>query len=53
MIEDSKSLFDNSDLTFAKYKILGDFWKEQDKFCVWGGDFKFARDIYHFELKEK
>lgn len=51
--ENNKLLFDDSDSTLAKYKVLGDFWKTLNSNCIWGGDFHFAKDIYHFELKEE
>lgn len=51
IIEQGEALFDNSLPTHNKYKVLGDYWKQLDTNCLWGGDFKFAEDIYHFELK--
>lgn len=53
IIEDNKALFDNNAITYAKYQVLGDFWKTLDPNCIWGGDFNFAKDVYHFELSVK
>jgi hypothetical protein len=50
IIEKGIALFDDSPETIAKYKVLGDFWKTLDPLCIWGGDFEFAADVYHFEL---
>lgn len=51
IVEGGKALFDSSGATIKKYKKLGDYWKTLDKNCIWGGDFNFAKDVYHFELK--
>ena len=53
IVENNDLLFGSDDLTIAKYKILGDYWKSLGENCIWGGDFKFANDVYHFELKSK
>ena len=50
IVEKGIALFDDSEITLSKYKVLGDFWKSLDPLCVWGGDFEFAADVYHFEL---
>lgn len=53
IMENGKALFDKSSATLSKYQILGDHWKSLDDSMIWGGDFQFAEDIYHFELKPK
>jgi hypothetical protein len=50
IVENGIALFDESKETLAKYKVLGDFWKTLNPLCIWGGDFEFAADVYHFEL---
>jgi hypothetical protein len=52
IVDQGKILFDSSLSTISKYKVLGDFWKSLGVKYTWGGDFNFAKDIYHFELKE-
>ena len=51
IIESGKALFDDSKATIDKYTELGTYWKQLDTSCIWGGDFNFAKDVYHFELK--
>ena len=53
IIEKGQALFDDSKETVDKYKELGIYWKSLDPNCIWGGDFNFAADVYHFELKKE
>ncbi len=50
IVKNGAALFDNSEETFEKYRILGDYWVSLNANCIWGGTFNFAKDIYHFEL---
>mgnify|MGYP001590969297 CR=1 FL=1 len=53
VIDNGKALFDDSDVTINKYKYLGIYWKSLGIGHIWGGDFEFAKDVYHFELRER
>lgn len=36
----------------ADYKLLGEYWKQQNTFCCWGGDFA-KQDGNHFSFSHE
>ena len=35
------------------YRPLGDWWKQQNELCRWGGDFHTLSDANHFSLEDQ
>lgn len=50
---DFNIFIDNEWATFETSQYLGDFWEALDEHNIWGGYFPGAKDIWHFERRDK